>query len=61
MGCNCKNKRKNYQYIKRLAVKFARVNKEVVQIYKETDNNQIFYNFEPLDDTRENIKEIIRP
>lgn len=72
MACGCPRKRKNLDYVRELAINFAKVNNEEVQIYEEKvydleneqilyNNEQILYNFEPLNETRENIIEYIKP
>lgn len=65
MACGCKRKRKSLDYVRGLATNFAKITKQEVQIYEETFNDlegtQILYNFEPVDNTRENIIEYIKP
>ena len=63
MTCGCKKKqlerRRDINHIRNLAKKLASMTKKRVQIYTELVDNQILYNFEPINNTRENIIEYI--
>lgn len=59
MGCNC-NKRKDLVYARRLAKIFSDSTRQDVQIFTYLSGNQRLYNFEPINNKRENIIEIIK-
>jgi len=60
MGCNC-NRQKDLTIIKRLATVYTKITKQAVQIYYYETNNEKFYNFELVNNNRNNIIEIIKP
>lgn len=59
MGCNCR-KIKSLDYMRKLAKTFSKVTKQDVQVFEYKSGNQKLYNFEPTNNHRENIIEIIR-
>lgn len=59
MGCNCR-KRKSLVYIRNLAKTYSINTKQDIQIFEYNVGNQKLYNFEPTNNHRENIIEIIK-
>lgn len=60
MACNCQEKRKSFNYIEMLAKRFSMIEEKDMQIYsKLNDKNEFIYDFEPINDNRENIVKTI--
>ena len=59
MTCNCR-KRKNLVYITELAKIYSINTKQDIQVFEYKSGSQKLYNFEPVNNNRENIIEIIK-
>lgn len=59
MGCNCR-KRKSLEYIRNLAKIYSTNTKQDIQIFEYKSGSQTLYNFEPVNNNRQNIIEIIK-
>jgi hypothetical protein len=60
MACNCQERKKSFAYIEMLAIKFSMAEQKDIQIYSRLNyENKFIYDFEPIDDSRENIIKII--
>ena len=59
MGCNCR-KRKSLDHMRKLAKTFSKATKQDVQVFEYKSGNQKLYNFEPVNNNRQNIIEIIK-
>jgi len=61
MGCRCHERKKDLNWVRKLAIKFSTMNKLKVQIYQKEGFDEIYYDFEPAGTQRNNIIEYINP
>jgi len=60
MGCNCLERRKDIDVVRRNAKTFAKMNRQNMQIYQREIGIGLIYDFEPVNDTRKDIVEIVQ-